>query len=404
MPSTSFPLNYLYRPIYFRIFSNPLQLLLSYHSNRNILSMYYSYAGTIIRCPGNATQSLTQHPSSAMAAPPRYSRAHVDHCAFAAWYPRLRHASIKSEVIPLPPAFVSYLLADGVTLPETVEEVDDPVASAAAAIRAEIQRILTQFSGKAFVKTNWSAPRDASWMLGSLQCSTVDDVLLLLQSSDFVVHDLTQPYRGCAATLEGEDELTMEAVRTSPAREPTLVIKKWCNLFDSMLFRCFVVDHALVAVSQRHCSEFYDFLVEQQDFLCERIFDFFSTHLASADAFPDPDYIFDVYVDKKHRVFLVDINVFGDVTDPLLFSWDELEQLRAEGVDCRRQDEDDLPPQVVDFRIVESKQGIHANPLSGYRAPTDLVDHLAGGAGFEAFLEQVKRDNAAQDSDSDSDE
>jgi hypothetical protein len=34
--------------------------------------------------------------------------------------------------------------------------------------------------------------QDAVWMTGSLRCETVGDVLLLLKSSDFVLHDLTQ--------------------------------------------------------------------------------------------------------------------------------------------------------------------------------------------------------------------
>lgn len=350
-----------------------------------------------------------------MASAPRYSRRHVDNCAFAAWYPRLRHASIKGEVIPLSPAFVSFLLSDGVTLRDNDNDSDGDdrdagdvltqstaTAEAVAEVRAQVRRVLGQFGGKAFVKTNWSAPRDASWMLGSLQCTTVDDVLLLLQSSDFVVHDLTQPYAGCvdAVAIEG-DEPTAEATESERPAEPCLVLKKWCNLFDSMLFRCFVAGRALVGVSQRYCGEFYDFLLDRQDFLCERIFDFFATHLKQEDAFPDPDFVFDVYVDKRHRVFLLDINVFGAVTDPLLFSWEELEQLRAAKKQEQEQEEQEVE-EVVDFRVVESKQGIRANPLSGYRAPTDLVDHLAGGAGFEAFLEQVQRDNAANDDNSSS--
>lgn len=356
-------------------------------------------------------------------ATPAYSRRHVDNCAFASWYPRLRHASIKGEVVPLPRAFVSFLLSDGVSLPATdagheakgeeedanaANEADDHTAVATAQavseVRAQVQRVLAALGGKAFVKTNWSAPRDASWMLGTLRCVSVDDVLLLLQASDFVVHDLTQPYAGCV-DVEAIDsgELSDREAREASGRpaETYLVLKKWCNLFDSMLFRCFVAGRALVGVSQRHCGEFYDFLLDRQDFLCERIFTFFEAHLKSEHAFPDPDFVFDVYVDKRHRVFLLDVNVFGAVTDPLLFSWDELEHLRAARRQQQQDGEQDEHEEVVDFRVVESKQGIRANPLSGYRAPTDLVDHLAGGAGFEAFLEQVQRDNVALDSSDD---
>ncbi|KAG6616823.1 Cell division cycle protein 123 [Phytophthora cinnamomi] len=343
---------------------------------------------------------------------PTYSAAQVDNCAFAAWYPQLKRVAIKGEVVLLPAAFVSLLLSDGVTLPsapvasgiededESDEEEDatsaltDDQLSAISTVREQVERVLRDFGGKLFPKTNWSAPRDAAWMLGSLKCTSFEDLFLLLQASDFVVHDLTQPYVGCGDSTE-KTELA--------PRESYLVLKKWCNFLDSMLFRCFVVGHRLVAVSQRNCDEFYEFLPDQQDELCELLYEFYKTNFMKPEGefvFPNPDYSFDVYVDKRRRVYLLDINVFGAVTDTLLFSWEELLELRT-GSPATPQDAED-EGHVVDFRVVESKKGIRANPLSGYRAPTDLVDHLTGGAGFDAFIEQVKRDNAACGDDSDS--
>jgi hypothetical protein len=334
---------------------------------------------------------------------PRYSAAHVDNCAFASWYPQLKKASIRGEVVPLPAEFVALLLADGVTLPSAPvasgieDESDDGEEEDAASaltdeqlsviskVREQVEAVLEDFGGKLFPKTNWSAPRDAAWMLGSLKCTSFEDVFLLLQASDFVVHDLTQPYSGCS----GREDVC-------PPPESYLVLKKWCNFLDSMLFRCFVVGHRLVAVSQRNCDEFYEFLPGQQDELCELLYEFYTKNFRTAEGefvFPDQSYSFDVYVDKRRRVYLLDINVFGAVTDTLLFSWEELLELQTGSPATPQDAEDEL--HVVDFRVVESKKGIRSNPMSGYRAPTDLVDHLAGGAGFEAFIEQVKRDNAA---------
>ncbi|GMF51423.1 unnamed protein product [Phytophthora fragariaefolia] len=340
-------------------------------------------------------------------AAPTYSAAQVDNCAFAAWYPQLKRVAIRGEVVSLPSEFVSLLLSDGVALPSAptasgIEDEDDEEEDAAIAltdeqlrvistVREQVERVLRDFGGKLFPKTNWSAPRDAAWMLGALKCTSFEDVFLLLQASDFVVHDLTQPYVGC-----GDEQ------SEKPPRESYLVLKKWCNFLDSMLFRCFVVGHRLVAVTQRNCDEFYEFLPDQQDQLCDLLYEFYKTNFKKPEGefvFPDPNYSFDVYVDKRRRVYLLDINVFGAVTDTLLFSWEELLELQT-GSPAEPQDADE--DHAIDFRVVESKKGIRANPLSGYRAPTDLVDHLAGGAGFEAFIEQVKRDNAADEDASDS--
>ncbi|KUF84911.1 Cell division cycle protein 123 [Phytophthora nicotianae] len=313
-----------------------------------------------------------------MATGPSYSAAQVNNCAFAAWYPQLKRVCIKGEVVPLPTEFVSLLLADGVTLPSApvasgiVDEDDDEEVDAASAltddqlavissVKRKVEKVLQDFGGKLFPKTNWSAPRDAAWMLGSLKCTNFEDIFLLLQASDFVVHDLTQPYIGCSG----------ENTENSPT-ESYLVLKKWCNFLDSMLFRCFVVGRRLVAVSQRNCDEFYEFLPDQQDELCELLYEFYKKNFRKAEGeflFPDPNY--------------------------------KLLEFQTESPATPQDTEDEH--HVVDFRVVESKKGIRANPLSGYRAPTDLVDHLAGGAGFEAFIEQVKRDNAA-DSDSSDEE
>lgn len=374
---------------------------------------------------------------------PRYSRAQVDHCAFAAWYPVFKSVAVKGAVIPLPPAVVALLLADGAALPSTSATHSQALAD----VRVAVDAVLARFGGRAFPKLNWTSPRDASWMLGSMQCSSFEDVMLLLQSSDFAVHDMTAAYTGCEKEeeekeREGEEEEEEEVAAAAVETETTevvesksspdhpngpenvyLVLKKWCNLYDSMLFRCFVVNHTLVGISQRNCDEFYPFLFDQQDHLCELIYSFFDTHFRErsgrrrrSSKFPDPDYIFDVYVDKQNRVFLLDINVFGAVTDPLMFSWEELLELQAANLQSSARagagnangddsdDADDGIQDVVDFRIVESELSIRPNPLSGYRVPTDLVDHLAGGAGFEAFMDQVKRDNAqANDSESSDD-
>lgn len=361
-------------------------------------------------------------------AAPAYTRAQVDHCAFTAWYDRLAHVSIKSEVIPLPPAFVSLLLADGVKLalpPKKIQELhenDGPDASqdadAERSVREGVERALRRFDGQVFPKLNWSCPRDASWMLGgSLKCSSYEDVFLLLKASDFIVHDLTQPYAGCSDVNVHTNVHTDTNVHTNVhTNVQHLVLKKWCNFFDSMHFRAFIVARRLVGISQRHCDEFYEFLLAEQDALCDAIYRFFYEHLRPRDAFPDEDIIVDVYVDKQRRVFLVDVNVFGGVTDPLLFSWEELLEMRDEihrrralrrGTDLSIADEEDeaeeedQEDQTVDFRIVESAQGIRPHPLSAYRTPTDFVDHLATAGGFDAFIDQVRRDNAAGASDSD---
>ena len=93
------------------------------------------------------------------------------------------------------------------------------------------------------------------------------------------------------------------------------------------------------------------------------------------------NFVFDVYIDKQDRVWLLDFNVWGKQTDPLLFSWDELSSiasLEAEEHDALTHD--NRRPEI---RVVETVNQIHQDPLASYRAPIDAVD-LASMSGFDA--------------------
>lgn len=42
------------------------------------------------------------------------------------------------------------------------------------------------------MKTNWSAPKDASWITpdGTFRCNNFHDILMLLKASTFIANDL----------------------------------------------------------------------------------------------------------------------------------------------------------------------------------------------------------------------
>ncbi|CAI7841091.1 unnamed protein product, partial [Closterium sp. NIES-54] len=44
-------------------------------------------------------------------------RADVLACQIQSWYPKFRSVSLRTEIVPLPPEFVDYLLSDGIFLP-----------------------------------------------------------------------------------------------------------------------------------------------------------------------------------------------------------------------------------------------------------------------------------------------
>ncbi|EOD24484.1 hypothetical protein EMIHUDRAFT_115862 [Emiliania huxleyi CCMP1516] len=259
-------------------------------------------------------------------------------CGIDRWYPDLRRLTIRSVLVPLPSDFAAYLVADGVVLPggddeagasPAGEEADDESADGSAtlalpasfeAVRRAIDDGIERLGGAVFVKLNWSAPRDAAWVLGgSLKCTSSEDVLLLLQSSDRAAHDLTEARRMCEdAAAAGEGGAGVDA-----AGEPhgfVLALRKWCELQPSREFRCFrgAGGRLLAACQRDRFSHFPELGARRSHDL--GLLEAFGRELPSAPA----RVVWDAYVDRNDKVHLVDLAPFHESTDPLLFEWEEL--------------------------------------------------------------------------------
>ena len=87
------------------------------------------------------------------------------------------------------------------------------------------------------------------------------------------------------------------------------------------------------------------------------------------NAFADDCYTFDLYIDAQNCFNLVDFNPFGELTDAMLFTWDELNSIDPETVDT---DTDTF------FRIVTESNNIQPSPYMRYGMPTDIVDLACG--------------------------
>lgn len=193
-----------------------------------------------------------------------------------------------------------------------------------------------------------------------MQCRTANDIYLLLKSSDFVTHDLQHAFDDC----EPEEEA---ATTTEPSSETLdtqnipyhLVLRKYFNLNPSLEFRCFVRNRILLCMCQRDLNHF-DFLFPMRDSLRARIQSFFDEKLK--DTFPDPNFVFDVYIPPPHeRVWLVDINPWAIRTDPLLFSWMEILNMKdPTGV----KEEGPLEEDVVRLSLNNNNEGPHSHPDS----------------------------------------
>ena len=232
-------------------------------------------------------------------------------CQFDRWFPHFQEHTMKSRVIPLQENFVAYLLEDGVILPAVpdggkfgtdelsddegvVEHIDDDDAAAAVVddfheLTAQIVRGIADLKGEVFVKLNWSAPLDASWLKGgSMKCTSSSDVYLLLKSSDRVAFDIEHMFDLCttAATSSSSSSVSSSGSRSSGSsnsvRRPDayhLVLRKWANLNPAMEFRLFCAADAILGLCQRDLSTYYEFLANEADDLEDLIVEFWETKI-----------------------------------------------------------------------------------------------------------------------------
>ncbi|XP_023334114.1 cell division cycle protein 123 homolog [Eurytemora carolleeae] len=327
--------------------------------------------------------------------------ADVLNCSFPNWYTTFEKVTIPSTIIPLPEPVLEYLLEDAqLVLPvecnsENMDGVEDDYEDFGDinweenTVSSELQQksfsefsrkiteSLREMGGQMFIKLNWSSPKDATWIVfnNSLRCSSLSQLYLLLKSSDFIVHDLTRPFKFCI------DEETVK-----PSVQYSLILRNWLDVNPGSEFRCFVKEEELIAICQRDNSNYYDHIAIQQESIKQDIISFFREHIKNK--FPSADFVFDVIRTKKDKVILVDFNPFGETTEALFFSWDEL---RDSSLD-------------LEFRFATDSSGVQPHPYRHYSIPQDFVD-LSSGTDPNKLIDFINLKNRTeeqrQDSDSD---
>ncbi|XP_057710052.1 translation initiation factor eIF2 assembly protein [Corythoichthys intestinalis] len=225
---------------------------------------------------------------------------------------------------------------------------------------AKVLQAVNSLGGRVFPKLNWSAPKDANWIAlnSSLQCQTLSEIFLLFKSSDFITHDLTQPFLHC----NDQDS-------PDPVIRYELVLRKW-------------------TISQRDYTQYYPHILKQEESIIHAIQDFFSQHIQYR--FLDDDFVLDVYRDSQGRVWLIDLNPFGKVTDSLLFTWEEL---TSGGEIIQPQDR-------PAFRYTTSDVTVQPSPCLSYRIPRDFVD-LSTGEDAYKLVDFLKLQKKQQEDDED---
>eukprot|EP00438_Fugacium_kawagutii_P023650 Skav206414 [mRNA] locus=scaffold292:77917:79054:+ [translate_table: standard] len=311
-------------------------------------------------------------------------------CAFQAWFYLFKDLTFKSEIIPLSEDFVRYLLADGIHVPGKTRTSDAASNSSWGSggdsddettavfdfpeLEKEVRSAIQRLNGKVLPKLNWSAPKDAHWIQGTLKCTSPTDVFTLLKASDFISHDLCNAFDHCKCSRKRPEAFT-------------LVLRRWHSLHESSEFRAFVRDGNLIAISQRQTSGFFEHLLEEveQEAIRSAISSFFEDKAGLAGwagrvrgRFPLSRFAFDVYVDipPRRRVWLVDFSPWGASTEPCLFDWSELSELHQTATPL--------------LRVVRDQMECHGKLQNFHQIPLELAE-LNSQDGLNELLEKAEK-------------
>uniref|UniRef100_A0A8B9QWE0 Translation initiation factor eIF2 assembly protein n=1 Tax=Anas platyrhynchos TaxID=8839 RepID=A0A8B9QWE0_ANAPL len=288
----------------------------------------------------------------------------VAHCRFSVWYPLFRTVTIRSVILPLPDNVKEYLLDDGTLVWSDDENTTTLKAPEFPEFTAKVEEAISSLGGSVFPKLNWSAPRDAYWiaMNSSLKCKALSDIFLLFKT-DFDACDLFSRFIHC--TDDSPD----------PSLDYELVLRKWCELIPGAEFRCFVKENKLIGISQRDYTQYYDHISTK----------FFKKHIQYKFLDEDCKYLNTSIMGTW--IWLIDFNPFGEVTDSLLFTWDELTSGRNLKGDQSEEEatEQDYPV----FRCTNSQVTVQPSPYLSYRLPKDFVD-LSTGEDVHKLIDFLK--------------
>lgn len=265
--------------------------------------------------------------------------AELDLTSYSAWSPYFADHVVPAKVItPVPTSFVDYLNSESIRLPPPKyeeplhansdneysdwedENVESNPTEAFSEFHAAVEAAFQNWP-RVIVKLNFSAPKDAKWMMinNLIQCTSARDIYMLLNASDHVAHDLD---------MKIYDECSDSARKGIPLE---VVIKKWIDDFNPALeFRIFVRNRKIVGVSQRDMNH-YQYLATLQPAIKRAIQQFNNDTLQTTE-YPLRNFIMDVYIPRPHRhVIVLDINPWSHSWDTYLFTWNELEEKDNDG-------------------------------------------------------------------------
>lgn len=389
------------------------------------------------------------------SAKPDLPQVDLKACQVSQWYPLFASVAYKTRIVELTADEEAYLTSDNISATDVPQamprhprgpgDADQDIADAAEAgstsssecgtecqfaglnaLKTRVNSAIERLHGPVLAKLNWSSPKDAVWLSpNGLVCNNVDEVLLLLKSSDRIAHDvdLLRQLRSQETQSSHVSDQREGVERQWPA---CIAIIKQYHLRPEREFRCFVKHHQLLGISQRDPTQHFPQLQAELTQIKEAVQRFHEFHVFQKHSVSN--YTYDVYITTKNIVRILDFGPVGVFTSPLLFEWDELygdtpahaEQLPPDqhsphelaGAHNLSQDldpaaSDESQNDAVDsrgckddvsIRIVEDASHIQTGAATAFSAPVDVASmHGMGWQQVIAHMQQCTMDYGSDD-------
>ena len=214
----------------------------------------------------------------------------ADFCSMPVWYPALAEWSFPTSFIRLKDEVCRYLAADD----EERSRFDETLS---AGVIEELRKVMNRMSGAQFISVDNCSPTDTE----------------RFETKRGAVHSPESAWSFICKSQKIRESAAKGEVRH-------LCIRPYRNMTLAREFRLFVADGKLAAMSQYNLiRHFYrlDGVKEQYLKLAEEFV------RSIAWKIPLEKLVIDIYITSSGKVMVVDLNTWGEPTDPLLLrSWE----------------------------------------------------------------------------------
>ena len=254
---------------------------------------------------------------------------------FEAYYDRIEEFTFKSVIVPMTLEETNSLMEAHTQL---MESADKNVDLSGLALKVDkgisLIRQRTGKNCKVFVRFSSQSPKDAIFLLESFP-NVIQEKLLSFETSKEELHcKLHALYMASVEVLAvslGEDavELMRRSARIQgdledslKSRQPmNLIIREFVTFPVKSELRGFVYQGVFTALTQYNKLAYFPENIESKADIEEKVTSFVKVFIKAMESVLD-SFVMDIVIDEAGKVWVVEVNLFGEVADPCLFHWD----------------------------------------------------------------------------------